>query len=45
MDYLTFGIIVFLGDLIAHVIVRAIERRPGKGNGIENSAGFSGLQV
>ncbi len=30
MDYLTFGIIVFLGDLIAHVIVRAIERRARK---------------
>lgn len=30
MDYLTFGIIVLLGDLIAHVIVRATERRTRK---------------
>ena len=27
MEYLTLGITVLLGNLIAHVIVRAIERR------------------
>lgn len=30
MDYLVLGIIVFLGDMIGHLVIRAIDRKRKK---------------